>query len=53
MEYQIVLSADEINYVLKVLSQRPYEECFKVLSKIQSEAKLLTKDDIAQSIMED
>lgn len=44
-EVNLKLSLEEVNYILGVLSEKPYKEVFSLIVKIQEQGNQQIKDD--------
>lgn len=44
-EVTLKLSLEEVNYVLSVLSEKPYKEVFPLIGKIQEQGNQQINDD--------
>lgn len=44
MEFDLKLKADEVNYILSLLAERPYKESVKLIDSITEQAKEQQKD---------
>ena len=44
-EIVIKLTLEEVNYILNVLSEKPYKEVFTLIAKIQEQGNKQIKDD--------
>lgn len=40
MDYQITINANEVNYMMKALTQKPYDEVAMLIEKIDKQVKM-------------
>lgn len=44
-EVTLKLSLEEVNYILNILSKKPYKDVFPLIAKIQEQGNKQIKDD--------